>query len=95
MEGAKAMEAVAKRNMKFDNNDIESNMFRMDPIPESAKRSERDMLVQAMAEKIIKEKKIGNQVMKVLLQLVKAKLERYHLEKQLLLLDMGIIPLAV
>ena len=65
IEGAKAMEAVAKRNMKFDNNEIESNMFRMDPIPESAKRSERDMLVQAMAEKIIKEKKIGNQVMKV------------------------------
>lgn len=64
MAGAKAMEEVAKKNMKFDNNPIESNMFGMDRIPETTKKAERDLQIKAMAEKIIIEKKIGSQVMK-------------------------------
>ncbi|MBO4851206.1 MAG: hypothetical protein J5529_09950 [Prevotella sp.] len=65
MAGVKAMEDVAQKNMKFDINLIESRIFQMNAIPENANKAQRDLHVKATAEKIIREKKIGNQVMKV------------------------------
>lgn len=49
-------------NLKFDNNPLQSNFFVMSNIPSDKK--ERETAVKSEIENIIKDKKIGNQIMK-------------------------------
>lgn len=63
--GVRAMDEVAKKNLKFDDNSIENRVFVMGSFSDNVTKSMRDKQIRAEAERIIKEKKIGNQIMKI------------------------------
>ncbi len=55
--GVRAMDEVAKKNLKFDDNSIENRVFVMGSFSDNVTKSMRDKQIRAEAERIIKDKK--------------------------------------